>query len=544
MKLNQYLKRSLAVLISLMMLVPMLMVTPALAEEGDAEEKSAELIAAETLRKLGLFLGYGDDEEGNPVFGLEDGATRLHGIIMLLRYLGKYEEAQESHYDCPFADVTGDFNRTIVGYAFVMGYTKGISSTQFDPTGALTASMYLTFALRALEYEDGTDFKWNAAWELTDKLGITNGEYDKDNNLIRRGQMVLISLFVLQQKIKNSEETLIDALCKADVFISLELTSDEITTLVGETVKSLPNNMLKRNTAYYAELVGWRVKLTTSATVDANVRDSVWLNSMTNNPDDPDDDKSKIWGLEYVIRQILWSFADNKGNFSLRSIRFTTTDKEYFKTDIPVIEIIDDVIIQDGLSWINMILDKEDITVTVNPDAQIKINNVTIINHSKWGWFGDGHGPLGGGVPIEITYNNGMIMTDSLGFKASEPDSLTYELSYERQSISIDKEDAGMLIDVSELMSGNDLELLVRARGLTVKFDVGKGMVAKPVSSGSITIGNNGSERIFTIHELGENTVETWSLIPSVPPDRYFKLSVPSKPDGTSHWSLRLTVAD
>ena len=539
MKLKQYFRRSLAVLISVMTLAAMLITVPALANEKDVEEKSAELIAAETLRELDLFLGYGDDADGNPVFGLEDGATRLHGIIMLLRYLGKYEEAMEGNNDCPFTDVSGDYNRAIVGYAFAMGYTKGVSGERFDPAGALTAPMYLTFVLRALEYEDNVDFKWNTACELTDKLGITNGEYYKDSGSVRRGRMVLISLFALGQQKKTSEQTLIEALNDAGAFSGLELTLGEITALAGETVKSLSQYTLKRNTTYYAELVGWRVKVTASSTADTNAGEFVWLNLETNNPDDPDDKNSKLWGLEYVIRQILSPFADNKGYSALKSIVFTTSDTTRFQTDIPVIKIIDDVIIKDGLAWINMILDKEDVKVTVNSGARIKINNVTVFNNSKWGWFGDEHGPMGTGVPIGITYKKGMVITDGLGFKASAQDSMTYELSSDHKSISIDKEDAGILIDVSQLTG--DLEMLVRARGFAIRFDAGEGLVAEPATSGAITVNNKGSGRIFTIRELNEVSAETWKFAPSAPPDRFFKLSIP---EGVSYSSLKLTVVD
>jgi len=232
-------------LIALTMLASTLMVTPMLAKEDDAEEKPAQLIAAETLHTLGLFLGYGDDEDGNPVFGLEDGATRLQGIIMLLRFLGEYEKAQEGDSDCPFTDVTGEYNRAIAGYAFATGYTKGVSATRFSPTGALTATMYLTFILRVLGYEDGGDFIWNAAWGLTDELGITNGEYGTNNNSLLRGQMVLVSLLALQQQIKGSGQTLLESLNEAGVFDNLELDADEIAALVDEAVTSItkPDDM-------------------------------------------------------------------------------------------------------------------------------------------------------------------------------------------------------------------------------------------------------------------------------------------------------------
>ena len=239
MKLNRILSKPLAILIVLIMLVSTLMVTPTLAYDEVAEEKSAELIAAEALHKLGLFLGYGDDENGNPVFGLEDGATRIQGIIMLLRFLGEYEEATKGNSACPFVDVAGEYSRAIAGFAFAKGYTKGVSATNFDPSGALSATMYLTFILRALGYEDGVDFEWNAAWALSDELGITNGEFDAANNSLRRGQMVLISLFALQQLVKDTEQSLVQKLIAAGVFRNLTMQPEEIIALVDETIAEL-----------------------------------------------------------------------------------------------------------------------------------------------------------------------------------------------------------------------------------------------------------------------------------------------------------------
>ena len=65
-----------------------------------------------------------------------------------------------------------------VGYAYEKGLTNGKSETRFDPDSTIRASEYLTFVLRALGYVSGTDFAWDSAWTLSDKLGITHGEYN------------------------------------------------------------------------------------------------------------------------------------------------------------------------------------------------------------------------------------------------------------------------------------------------------------------------------------------------------------------------------
>lgn len=55
---------------------------------------------------------------------------------------------------------------------------------------------YLTFVLRALGYEDGTDFQWDKAWKLSDEIGLTSGQYTSDTS-ITRGDIAIISLKAL-----------------------------------------------------------------------------------------------------------------------------------------------------------------------------------------------------------------------------------------------------------------------------------------------------------------------------------------------------------
>ena len=216
MKKSRSLKKLTAILVAVMMLSSTLFFTPALASE---ETMTAEQIAAETLYSLGLFRGTGEDAEGNPTFNLEGGANRMQGMIMLVRLLGLYEEAQEGDYECPFEDAGTDYNRAILGFAFENGLTTGVTATRYNPTGELSAAMYLTFVLRALGYEDGEDFEWRTAWDKTDELGITDGEFNAENNALLRGALALVSLKALAQPYNDQEEdqTLIELLIEAGV---------------------------------------------------------------------------------------------------------------------------------------------------------------------------------------------------------------------------------------------------------------------------------------------------------------------------------------
>ena len=188
MKRNKTLKKALAALLAFVMLM-----APATAV-GAQQQAAAEQAAAETLHSLGLLRGVGTTAGGEPIFALSDTVTRLQGLIMLTRFLGLYDEAIGSDYPNPFEDVQGAYDATIVSFAFGRGLTTGVSAVRFAPNDGLTAAQYLTFILRALGYESGTDFEWDTAWTLTDALGITDGEFNAQNNTLDRGNMVIVSL--------------------------------------------------------------------------------------------------------------------------------------------------------------------------------------------------------------------------------------------------------------------------------------------------------------------------------------------------------------
>lgn len=163
---------------------------PALAyDEATATQRANELYAA------GLFNGYGNDANGNPIFGLNDTATRAQGITMFVRVLGKADEAQRNAaaYDLPFHDLP-DWCRGYVGYAYANKYTSGTSGTTFSPNDTLTANQFMTFCLRSLGYVEGKDFYYTNPTGLAAKLGIIKqGEWQNNTTPFKRGDMVLMA---------------------------------------------------------------------------------------------------------------------------------------------------------------------------------------------------------------------------------------------------------------------------------------------------------------------------------------------------------------
>lgn len=157
--------------------------------------------AANALYTLGLFNGTGTDTNGNPIYDLDRAPTREEAITMLIRLMGKESDAKGYNWEMPFTDVSG-WAKPYVGAAYSWGLTSGTSETTFGGKQKVSAMQYLTFVLRALDYEDGTDFQWDKAWKLSDEIGVTSGQYTSDRS-ITRGELAIISAKAVSAPMKN-----------------------------------------------------------------------------------------------------------------------------------------------------------------------------------------------------------------------------------------------------------------------------------------------------------------------------------------------------
>ena len=178
---------------------------------------SAEAIAsAQFLYSLDLFRGVGDNEDGSPNFDLDRVPSRAEAVTMLVRLLGAENKATAENRDCPFTDVP-PWAQPYVGYAYINGLTNGVGGNLFGTTNPVTPAQYLTFVLRALGYEDGTDFKWSSPWTLTDRLGITDGTYRSGTTFLR-GDAAVVSESALFALKKGTSMTLLEVLAAAGAF--------------------------------------------------------------------------------------------------------------------------------------------------------------------------------------------------------------------------------------------------------------------------------------------------------------------------------------
>lgn len=124
---------------------------------------TAESTAPETdLNTLGLLLNISKEEMAATL-------SREVGITMILKAIGfTQSDADLAASNSAFTDVPG-WSKGWAELAYVRGLTTGIGDGRFDPKAPMTQKQFLTFILRALEYDQ------SAAWENVAELSVAAG---------------------------------------------------------------------------------------------------------------------------------------------------------------------------------------------------------------------------------------------------------------------------------------------------------------------------------------------------------------------------------
>lgn len=168
-------------------------------------------------------------------YGLEKSASRLEGIIILIRLMGKETEAQGlKSLPCQFTDVP-DWAKGYVNYAYAENISKGVSDTRFGVNDKMTAYQYNTLLLRVLGYNDSWgDFRWDDSVDKAEELSILPEDMARKYTLSRgytKGDLMETSFCYLEASFKDQEQTLIDRLIETDVI------SEELSEKYGLDVK-------------------------------------------------------------------------------------------------------------------------------------------------------------------------------------------------------------------------------------------------------------------------------------------------------------------
>jgi|GEM_PF-1641690 len=179
-------------------------------------------LAADRINRLGLFQG------GSNGYALTREGSRIEALVMLIRLLGKEEEALSGTWTHPFIDVPAWADK-YVGYAYEKGLTKGTTATKFG-TGNTSAQMYFTFLARALGNEDTKSFSvYDHALELAEKYGLLKEEnlvvYWICKNKFWRSDMVVASYRALTAQ-TSTGETLGERLVAEGVFTEEQLRNE------------------------------------------------------------------------------------------------------------------------------------------------------------------------------------------------------------------------------------------------------------------------------------------------------------------------------
>jgi len=123
-------------------------------------------------------------------------------VTLLVRFTGGEEDALSHERGTPFSDLT-EWAAPYIGYAFEAGLTDGVSETLFGSADMVTPAQYLTFMLRALGYESGSDYVWSDPFDFAEKLGLPADEY-RESGVFTRGDAVLVS-FAALSAVMNEE---------------------------------------------------------------------------------------------------------------------------------------------------------------------------------------------------------------------------------------------------------------------------------------------------------------------------------------------------
>ncbi len=155
---------------------------------------------ADRLSEIGMFNGTGNG------FELDRAPTRLEGLIMLIRLLGKSSEVDKQSWpDSGFNDVP-EWAKNTVNYAKVSGLTNGIGSNKFGSNMTLSTRDYATLLLRALQLDDQSS--WQTAEQDIVKLTKIKQSDLPNSTTFLRSDVAKLSYITLLSNTQSGERLL------------------------------------------------------------------------------------------------------------------------------------------------------------------------------------------------------------------------------------------------------------------------------------------------------------------------------------------------
>ena len=194
-------KRFLTLFCSALLLTGLLCVSASAASFNDA---------AEDLAAIGMLRGDGSG------FALDRAPTRAEAAIMLVRLFGAEDEAKAAYADGTlshsFTDVS-DTAAPYVAWLTVRGIANGTSATTFGASNPCTGQMYAAFLLRALGYQDKTDFAYADAQDFALAQGIL--DLSSLSGQFLRDDLAAMTYQALGTDLKDGSTYLLDSLIQS-----------------------------------------------------------------------------------------------------------------------------------------------------------------------------------------------------------------------------------------------------------------------------------------------------------------------------------------
>ena len=201
------------------------------AYDAETAEKQAD-----ALNEMGLFKG---TDNG---YDLENVPTRAQSSVMLVRFLGKEEEAMGLEYTAPFNDVA-DWAKPYIQYLWQNGLANGYGDGRYGADDHCTAQMYATIVLRVLGYsdKDAKDFTYDKAIEFATEKGL-----DCPAEGFLRGDMVGMTYSALSMETADKVYAKLAYKLSHDGVIT-DKQENLITAEEGHTYEFYPDGKLKKD---------------------------------------------------------------------------------------------------------------------------------------------------------------------------------------------------------------------------------------------------------------------------------------------------------
>ena len=160
---------------------------------------------ADRLYEMKLF--YGTDQG----YDLDRTPSRAEASAMLVRLLGKEEEARTGNYTSPFTDVPA-WAKPYVGWLYQNKLTFGVGGNKFGSNDLCDARMMAAFLLRTLGYAEANgDFTYQTALEFAEEKGVADS-VNQGTEDFTRDEMVAMSYTALSRPTRVGASSLLSAL--------------------------------------------------------------------------------------------------------------------------------------------------------------------------------------------------------------------------------------------------------------------------------------------------------------------------------------------